>query len=119
MFLDADGKCLYAAYHTGTHPSPVINKQNQLMFSAVFSDDPTDTATNRFVPLTVCDSLEDLNNNKGLIMDLEEALNKTIVLSEEPLVELIPVFKRGRFFKTPSNLVFRGLVPNSSKKGSP
>lgn len=119
LFLDGDSKCLYNAYHTGINPSPQVNKQNQLMFSAVFPNDPADSATNRFVPLTVCESLNDLSDNKELILDLQEILSKTIILSQQPEIKLIPVFKRGRFFKTPTNIVFRGLVPNSSKKVSP
>lgn len=116
VIQDGEGKCLFKSLHVGKNASSKVNKNAQLMFSAVFDNEPSDSATNRFIPLSVCDNLDDLIDNRDKLLKLEQLFRKDIVLCHKPLLKLVPVFKRGSNFKQAKAVVFRGLVPNSSKQ---
>ncbi len=105
----------------GENKRDVVNAGSNLMFSSLWEESTGSTNPNRLLGCSAYNSQlevrDDFNNRadgRSVFLDLENALNSEVVLSEHPRVVLVPCYERGPILQTKGELVFRRLVNNSS-----
>lgn len=106
----------------GINPNSFVNTNSHLLFSAEFREAFGNSfRTNRFITSSVFIDQDDVSllENRKLFSDLELALNRTITLSEFPVVQLTPCFFRGDIAQVASGVLFRGLSSSSSSSYNP
>lgn len=107
----------------GENPRDFVNGSSNLMFSSLWEESTGSTNPNRLLScsayssqLEVRDDFNNGTNGTSVFLNMESALNSEILISEYPKVSLIPCYERGTILQTNGDLVFRGLVNNSSSR---
>ena len=99
-----------------------VNFKTNLMFTSKFDN----TVSNFYKPncFGTCSAFMTQNyvanlQYQGLFADLESAFVEEIILSDLPLIKLIPCFERGTIVQTAKKVYFKGLVSNAGGSVEP
>nr|AWI68408.1 hypothetical protein [Pediastrum duplex] len=107
----------YVINHCGKNLLENVNYSANLLFTANFEENsPTFFKTNRFVTCSAFMDQKDVASasNKALFTTLEKAFAESILISDAPMVKLIPAFERGMTIELSDTVFFRGLSSNAS-----
>jgi len=108
--------CPFNALQTGTNPRDIVNVSANLLFTTNFENsNNTFFRTNRFITCSCFQTPNDVKSAafSNLWSKLENGFGSEVILSDGPLVSLVPAFERGQIIETGGSLYFRGLVSNA------
>ena len=101
----------------GKHLNDTVNFSTNLLFTAEFQQETGNFyKTNRFITCSAFTSQNEVASAsyQALFLQLEKAFLEPIILSDIPLVRLVPCFERGTVVQVAENIYFRGMVSNAS-----
>lgn len=106
----------------GQNPIDVINFRTNLLFTGEFAALTGNFyKCNRYITCSAFTSQNEIAaiQYQGLFSILEKAFVEPIILSDYPLVKLIPAFERGTIIQLADKVFFKGLVSNASNGEEP